>query len=115
MTANRRRLGQAGEDAAARWYERSGYVVEARNWRCRDGELDLVACSATTLVVCEVKTRSTPAFGTGAEAVTVAKQARLRRLATIYLGQRSGHFAGIVRFDVASLSGLRVEVIQDAF
>ena len=54
----RRALGIAGEDAAAAWYEANGYEVVARNWRCREGELDLVVRRNRTIVFCEVKTRT---------------------------------------------------------
>ena len=64
----------------ARWYEARGYEVLARNWRVREGELDLVVARDGALVFCEVKSRSSDAFGLPAEAVTVSKQARLRRL-----------------------------------
>lgn len=55
MTRARRALGSAGEDLAAAEYERRGYEVLARNWRCREGELDLVLRSGATVVFCEVK------------------------------------------------------------
>ena len=92
-----------------------------RNWRCREGELDLVAARARCVVFCEVKTRTGTGFGTGAEAVTGEKQRRLRRLATRWLGEQppSGGFAD-VRFDVASVT-LRpgadpdIDVIEGAF
>jgi putative endonuclease len=95
--------------------------VLTRNWRCREGELDLVAARARCVVFCEVKTRTGTGFGTGAEAVTGEKQRRLRRLATRWLGERppSGGFAD-VRFDVASVT-LRpgadpdIDVIEGAF
>jgi putative endonuclease len=92
-----------------------------RNWRCREGELDLVAARARCVVFCEVKTRAGTGFGTGAEAVTGEKQRRLRRLATRWLGEEppSGGFAD-VRFDVASVTLLPgadpdIEVIEGAF
>ncbi|MCU0309999.1 MAG: YraN family protein [Acidimicrobiales bacterium] len=114
MTGRRQALGAHGEALAARWYEARGYRVVARNWRCRDGELDLVLTRGRTLVVCEVKTRSSAAFGSPAEAVTPAKQARIRRLAVRWLeetGSRPGH----LRFDVAGVIGADVEVIEAAF
>ena len=76
----RRALGDAGEDAVARWYVAAGYDVVDRNWRCREGELDLVLARRGVLVFCEVKTRRTTAFGVPAEAVTATKQRRLRTI-----------------------------------
>jgi putative endonuclease len=78
-------------------------VVLARNWRVRDGELDLVARSGTTIVFCEVKTRRSDAFGIPAEAVTPVKQARIRRLAVQWLAANGERAAGL-RFDVAAVT-----------
>jgi putative endonuclease len=64
------RTGVRGEDLAARYLESRGLVVLDRNWRCPEGELDLVATDRRRLIVCEVKTRSSTAFGHPAEAVT---------------------------------------------
>ena len=96
--------------------------VEARNWRCADGEIDLIAAHRGVVVICEVKTRSSTAFGSPEESVTAAKQQRLRRLAARWLAhQRAGGFPRrSVRFDVAAVwpdrSGdLVVDVVQDAF
>jgi putative endonuclease len=117
-------LGVRGEDAAVAWYRRAGYEVLDRNWRCSDGELDVVAHSGdrTTLVFCEVKTRSSDAYGSGFEAVTPAKQRRLRRLATLWLagGRRGAARYDHIRFDVAAVTpgvggALDVEVLPDAF
>ena len=99
----------------AAWYQARGYEVLARNWRCRDGELDLVASSDRHLVFCEVKTRSSTAFGAPAEAVTRTKQLRLRRLAARWLREQGHTPAREVRFDVASVLGGSVEVLEDAF
>ena len=85
MTDARRAFGQAGEEQAAAWYRARGYEVIDRNWRCRDGELDLVARRGRTLVFVEVKARRTDRFGIPAEAVTPTKQRRLRALARRYL------------------------------
>ncbi|KZB80346.1 YraN family protein [Amycolatopsis regifaucium] len=79
--ASRAELGRWGEDLAVRHLEKAGYVVLSRNWRCRDGELDLVATDKKRLVFCEVKTRTGLGFGTPAEAVTPDKADRIRRLA----------------------------------
>jgi putative endonuclease len=114
----RTQRGCAGEDAAQRVYERRGYFVVARNWRCALGELDLVLLRRGLLVFCEVKTRSGPAFGGGYEAVSWSKRRKIRTLAEVYIGQH-GFAHAEVRFDVASvwLSGGRpdVEVFEDAF
>lgn len=74
-------LGRYGEAVAARTLVDHGMVVIDRNWRCPEGEIDLVLRDGNTLVVCEVKTRSSAAFGHPLEAVTQAKADRLRRLA----------------------------------
>ena len=116
MTRARRTLGAAGEAAVAAWYADRGYEVLARNWRCRTGELDLVVRKGRTLVFCEVKTRSSAAFGAPVEAVTRTKQARLRRLAGCWL-EAGGRPAGAseLRFDVASVLAGEIEVLEGAF
>lgn len=114
MVDSRRQLGADGEAQAARWYEARGYEVLARNWRCRDGELDLVVTKGRVMVFVEVKTRRTAAFGLPAEAVTGVKQARLRRLAVRYL-QETGPHRGELRFDVVSILAGRLDVIEAAF
>jgi putative endonuclease len=110
-----RTLGPRGEDVAAAWYAERGWRVLARNWRSgRQGELDVVATKAGVVAVCEVKARSSDAFGTPLEAVTPTKQARIRRLAAAYLAA-SGVRASRVRFDVAAVLDGRLEVVEDAF
>jgi putative endonuclease len=98
----RRAIGAAGEDAVALWYRDSGYSVVARNWRVRAGEIDVIARRGATLVFCEVKTRRGDAYGSPADAVTIRKQSRLRRLAVQWLGE-SHERADTLRFDVASV------------
>ncbi len=102
MTMESRKLGDRGEDAAAAFLERQGYAIVERNWRCPAGEVDIVALDGTTLVLCEVKTRRTPAKGTPDEAVTPAKRRRYARLAAAYM-QYAGHTDASIRFDVISL------------
>jgi len=99
----------------AGWYRQRGYEVVARNWRCRDGELDLVLRKARTIVFCEVKTRTTSAFGAPVEAVTTAKQRRLRHLAVAWLDQAPRSQFSDLRFDVASVLSGEVEVLEAAF
>ena len=115
MDHDRRALGGHGEELAARWYIGHGYVVLARNWRSRHGELDVVAGRPGLVVFCEVKARTTARFGSGAEAVTATKQARLRRLAAEWLALRAGGVVD-VRFDVAVVHrGVELEVVEGAF
>jgi putative endonuclease len=109
-----RRLGADGEDAAARWYVERGYTVIERNWRCREGELDLVLAKDRLVVICEVKTRSSARFGTPFEAVGWAKQHRLRRVAAQWLRQSAPFRPEQVRFDVAGVVGRHVEVVESA-
>ena len=77
--------GRWGEDLAAAWYDRNGYRLLARNWRCPAGEVDLIVRRGRLVVVCEVKARRTDAFGPAAAAVGPVKQQRLRRLAAAWL------------------------------
>jgi putative endonuclease len=121
----RRALGLRGEEAAAEWYRRSGYDVVARNWRCADGEIDLVALGPGegSVIFCEVKTRASTRFGTPAEAVTPVKQRRVRRLAARWLSEnRSVSWLSrrSVRFDVVAVTAGRrgelvLDVVQEAF
>lgn len=112
---DRRALGASGEDAAADWYAAHGYAVIARNWRCREGELDLVLRRGATYVFCEVKARTSDAFGAPVEAVGREKQARLRRLAARWLSEAAPRPAAAVRFDVVSVLEGRVSVLEAAF
>jgi putative endonuclease len=107
-------LGSRGEALAAAWYTAAGYDVVARNWRCREGELDLVVGRRGELVFCEVKTRTSDRFGLPAEAITDAKQQRMRVVAARFLAELEAG-AGRVRFDVVCVVGGRVQVIEAAF
>ena len=74
-------LGKQGEQLAADYLQAAGLRILDRNWRCSEGEIDIVAADRRALVVCEVKTRSAATYGTPLEAVSLAKRSRLRRLA----------------------------------
>jgi len=95
-------VGAHGERVAARHLEGAGMRVLDRNWRCADGELDLVAVDGDVLVFCEVKTRSGAGFGAPAEAVVRSKAARIRRLALRWIAEHPGH-GGRIRFDVVGV------------
>lgn len=111
-------VGIHGENVAAAHLERAGFEVIARNWRCEAGEVDIVALDHDTVVVVEVKTRRGFDFGSGLEAVTWEKGARLRRLAVRYL-EASGRAGAPVRIDVVAVhhvSGrIHVEHVRGAF
>jgi putative endonuclease len=115
VTLQRRALGASGEQLAAAWYEERGYDILARNWRCREGELDLIVGNGREFVFCEVKTRTTDAFGVPAEAVTRDKQARIRRLAARWLADDAPMRPRSIRFDVAAILGGEVEILEGAF
>ena len=92
-------LGQQGEQLAATYLTDAGLAVLGRNWRCSQGEIDIVALDGRTLVVCEVKTRSGVRFGTPVEAVTRQKERRLRRLAVLWV-RAHGLVFDQIRIDV---------------
>jgi putative endonuclease len=96
-------LGRDGEQAAAEYLERSGLRILARNWRCSEGEIDIVAAERRVLVVCEVKTRSGTRYGTPLEAISQAKRRRLRRLAIRWLAA-NGVLIDEVRIDAVGLT-----------
>jgi putative endonuclease len=112
-------LGRRGEKLAADHLIASGFEIVDRNWRCSQGEIDIVATKDSELVFVEVKTRSSLAFGHPLEAITVAKLARLRRLAAAWCEANPGnHFA--IRIDaIAILAPMRglveIEHIQRVF
>ena len=109
-------MGVSGEEAAGAWYLARGYRMLARNWRCRDGELDLIVSKGQVLVFCEVKARTTDAFGAPVEAVTPVKRARIRRLAARWLREAApARRYATIRFDVASVLGGQVEILEDVF
>ncbi len=108
-------LGRWGEDRVVRWYRRHGFEILERNWRSRHGELDVIVRRGPVVAVCEVKTRSSNAFGTPAEAVDWQKQRRIRRLAAQWLSEQERKGAVKLRFDVAEVVGRDLRVIESAF
>lgn len=95
-------LGAYGEQVAVTHLTHVGLDVIERNWRCSWGELDVIAKEGHTLVFCEVKTRSSTAYGVPAEAIDEAKATRIRRLAARWIAERGIH-AEKLRFDVVSV------------
>lgn len=103
-TESRAEIGAMGEQLAVDHLGQLGWRVLARNWRCRYGELDVIAAddAAQTVVFVEVKTRTGEQFGGVEQAVTPAKVRRLRRLAALWLAQQQGRWAS-VRIDVITI------------
>lgn len=95
-------LGRYGEDVAARYLHDAGLIVLERNWRCGQGEIDIVAREGSALVVCEVKTRRDDAFGGPYAGMTNVKVARLRRLAAEWV-HSSGVRVPEIRIDVVAV------------
>jgi len=96
-------LGRYGEELAVRLLRQQGMTVIDRNWRCRFGELDIVARDGATLVFCEVKTRRGTSYGTPAAAVDIRKLARLHRLTGAWLAAHAEH-APDLRIDVVAIT-----------
>jgi putative endonuclease len=118
MSHRRIALGKTGEDLACAELERRGYAILARRFRCRGGEIDIIARDGATLVFVEVKARESRAFGAAAEAVTPYKQHRIATIASEYVMQHRLHNRPC-RFDVVSIhfdgGQTAVEVFQNAF
>ncbi|MEC4018028.1 YraN family protein [Streptomyces sp. H27-D2] len=96
-------LGRYGEDLATRRLAAAGMTVVERNWRCRAGEIDIVARDRDALVVCEVKTRRTGGYEHPMAAITPRKAARLRRLAEYWLAEHGAAPSGGVRIDLVGV------------
>jgi putative endonuclease len=114
----RKSLGARGEDMAVDFLEKKGYTILCRNYRCRSGEIDIIARKKTTLCFIEVKTRRTRAFGSPQEAVTPRKQHKIGRVAQDFV-QRHKLENNLARFDVVAVDfscgdGL-IEFIENAF
>lgn len=109
------RAGARAEDLCAELLRRAGLRIVARNWRCRFGEIDLVAEDGATLVFAEVRLRRAGAWGGAAESIHAAKRARVVAAARLYLAGRAPRDC---RFDVLLLDALeasRIRWIRGAF
>lgn len=94
-----RAVGEHGEQVACDHVTGRGWQIVERNWRCRVGEVDIVAWDGGCLVFCEVKTRRSDRYGSPVEAVTPTKASRLRRLAWVWLQDHDVH-PDTIRVDV---------------
>ena len=118
MPEPRHVLGKAGEEAAVHYLGQHGYQILERNYRCRFGEIDLIARDGKTLAFVEVKTRRSLKYGPAAAAVTVQKQRHLIKASQLYLIHRK-KVNEFCRFDVVTIEleaqEARIALIKDAF
>jgi putative endonuclease len=119
MLNSRQRLGQSGEETVVRYLEKNGYTILIKNYRCKIGEIDIIARDGADLVFIEVKTRSGLGYGTPAAAVTIRKQRQITRAAQWYLAEQK-LFDAPARFDVISVlfgeaSRQEIDHITNAF
>lgn len=105
-------FGKSGEKTAAKFLRKKGYNIAGTNYRCRFGEIDIIAEKDGVMVFVEVKARSSAKFGLGYEAVTADKQAKLIKTAQHYMAENGEAPA---RFDVISIDGSEITHIENAF
>lgn len=118
MTEQNHLVGRTGEDAAVQYLQRHGYRILERNYRCRLGEIDLIAREGSTLIFIEVKTRRSQKFGPAASAVTLEKQRHLIKASQVYMAHK-GKRDEFCRFDVVTIDiddhESHIELLKDAF
>jgi putative endonuclease len=107
-------VGATSEDRAVSFLERRGYRIVERNFRCKVGELDIVARDGRTLVFVEVRSRRSAEHGSAVEAVGWNKRRKVTRVAQAYLAIRRPFFEE-ARFDVVAITGAEIVLIQDAW
>jgi putative endonuclease len=120
-TDERKARGKRAEDIAAQNLQNQGYIILARNWRCRSGELDLIVTRDDLIVIVEVRSRSSYAlsYGSASESITPRKIKKVRDTAAVYL-QQTGKLQSSIRFDVITVlflaeGELTLEHIEAAF
>lgn len=112
---NKREAGNFWEEAAAGWLERAGVNILERNFRCSQGEIDIIGYHQDCLVFFEIKYRRDEAFGTAAEAVDLRKQNKICRCADMYLYRHHLTEQTAVRFDVVTVCREKIQWLQNAF
>ncbi len=121
MGDTRKLLGRLGEDEAQKYLEEQDYKILEKNFKCSQGEIDIIACQGKELVFIEVRTRSSLGFGEPYESINKTKQKKLIRLAQYYLKYKNIKNCNI-RFDVVSVLAdrkdfkvIKIELIENAF
>lgn len=112
---NNRSLGSIFEQETAEWLQDRGYRIIARNYRCRIGEIDLIAARGELLAFVEVKYRSSAARGFSEDAVGPRKQRTIRRVAEYFLSRNTWAADLVCRFDVAAFEFGRLHYYEGAF
>jgi putative endonuclease len=119
MLNSRQRLGRSGEETIAKYLQKHGYKILVKNYRCKVGEIDIIAMDGPYLVFIEVKTRSGLGFGSPASSVNTRKQKQISRAAQYYLAEQQ-LFDSPARFDVVSIlwadgKPMQIDHINNAF
>lgn len=112
---NKRTAGSHYESLVAAFLQKQGFEILERNFRCRSGEIDIIARDGRYLVFIEVKYRSSARAGTALEAINAKKAAQVRRVAAAYLYQKRYSESTPVRFDAAGVDGEKITYIKNAF
>ena len=118
MTEEKLSLGKLGEEKALSFLKKKGYRILAQNYRCRVGEIDIIARDGKIIAFVEVKTRTSLRYGSPFLAVDLRKQKKIARVAVSYLKEKRAT-RRICRFDVVGVTlfaeGEKIELIKDAF
>lgn len=108
----RQQKGAQAEQLAQRFLEQHGLQLIAKNFRCKQGEVDLIMQDQDTVVFVEVRHRVRKDFGSAADSITVSKQAKVIKAATLFMMQKNWYQHKTVRFDVVTLQGALIESPQ---
>ncbi len=112
---NNRLVGDCYEDLAEEYLRKNGYRILERNFRCKFGEVDIIAMHQDTVVFIEVKYRARTDFGYPTDAVNKQKQMRICNVASFYIHSHKQYADRNCRFDVVSIVGDNIELYQNAF
>ena len=112
---NRRQIGTEEEALAAAFLKEQGYRILEQNFRCRLGEIDIIARDGSALVFIEVKYRKNSKYGNQAEAVDRRKQQKICKVADYYRMKYRIPDGQACRFDVVAIQGREIRLIRDAF
>lgn len=112
---NNRRMGDIEEIRAVDFLENNGYEIIERNFRCKFGEIDIIAKDEKYLVFVEVKYRSSMLYGSPAEAISLKKQRRIYKVAQLYILKKGIPMDFPVRFDAVLIIGDEISVVKNAF